>query len=160
MGRPGGRHCSHSGKRGGRPQPLRVAPEDCGTGLALRRSPPFAPRHRSLPLGIRRGDLGRQPREIQLPVGEVEEEVAARTAGDERIQLERATAITSEKSSISSFSNLASSHLMFSQVRHAHTNTGRPPVLRGGSTDDRSGALDVALANSPHVGKRWIVPRA
>jgi hypothetical protein len=130
--RPGGTHCSHSGRPGGKPQPLRVAPEDCGTLLALRRSASFEPRHRSLPLGIRLGDLAGRHRDIRLAAVVAAEAVAAHTAVDERIQLERATAVTSGKSAISSLCNLASSHLLYSQVRHEDRNTGRPPVLRGG----------------------------
>ena len=135
MERPGGRHCSHSGRRGGKPQPLRAALEDCGTDLVLRRSATFVRRHRSLPLGIRRGYLAGRPREIRLAAVVVAEEAAAHTAVDERIQLERATAVTSGKSTISSFSNL----LILSQVCFEDTNTGHPSGLRGGSSDCRYG---------------------
>jgi hypothetical protein len=58
----------------------------------------------------------------------VAEEVAV--ALDERTQPDRAPAITSGKPTISSFSNLASSQLMFSQVCHEDKNTARPSVLR------------------------------
>jgi hypothetical protein len=125
----GGRHRSHFGKPGGKLPLLRVGPADCGTHRALRRPAAFEPRHRSLPLGIRRRHLaGRRPVVVAA------EEVGAQ-AVDERIQLERATAVTSVRSTISSFCNLASSHLMYFQTRQEDTNTGRPPVLRGGSPD-------------------------
>jgi len=150
VGRPGGRHCSHSGRRRGKPQPLRATPEDCGTVLALRRSAAFAPRHRSLPLGIRRADLAGRPREIRLAAVVAAEAVAAHTAVDEHIQLERATALKSGKSTISSFSNLAWSHPVLSQVRAEVQTPVRHQCCAAARLPIR--ALDVPLANRRSSG--------
>jgi hypothetical protein len=116
-GRHGGRRRSHYGMIGDKLQPLRAAPADCGRDPGLRRSAAFEPRHRSLPLGNRRKDLGRR-----RPAPAEEEAADYKPAGDERIQLKRAPAPTSGESTTFSFCNLASSHLMVFQVCHENRN--------------------------------------
>jgi hypothetical protein len=106
-----GRHRSHFGRIDGKPPPLQVAPADFGIVPPLRRSAAFELRHRSLPLGIRHRDLGRRR---LAPVAEVAADY--KPVADEHIQSERAPALMSGKSTIFSFCNLASSHLMHSQV--------------------------------------------
>jgi hypothetical protein len=125
--RHGERHRSRYGKIGGKPQPLRVAPADCGMLPALRRSAAFELRDRSLPLGIRQRDLAGRPRETRLAAVGVEAAADYKRAVDERIQPERPSVVPSGKPTIFSFCNLASSHLMQSQVCHENTNNGRPP---------------------------------
>jgi hypothetical protein len=87
--RHAGRHRSHSGRIGDKPQPPRVAPADCGMVPVPRRLATFEPRHRSLPLGIRRRRLAEWPREIRLTAAGVAAEADYKPAGDERIQLWR-----------------------------------------------------------------------
>jgi hypothetical protein len=126
-----GRHCSHCGTTGGKLRPLRAAPADGGTVPDLRRSPVAAPRHRSLPPGIRHRDLVGRPRDIGV-VARTAAEVAAdyRPAGDERIPLRRASIVSSGKSTISSFWNLVRQHWMHSKCATNAKNTGlgAPPT--------------------------------
>jgi hypothetical protein len=111
--RRAGRHRSHYGTIGGKPQPLRAAPADCGIDPALPRSAVFEPRHRSLPLGIRHRDLaGRRWVPVVVEVVAVDYKPAA----DERNQLKQASTLPSGTPTIFSFCNLASSHWMHSQV--------------------------------------------
>jgi hypothetical protein len=106
--RHGERHRSHYGKIGGKPQPLRVAPADCGMVPAPRRSAAFELRHRSLLLGIRQRDLAGRLRETRLAAVAVEAAADYKPAVDERIQRKRASTVAPGKSNIFSFCNLAS----------------------------------------------------
>ena len=126
--RHGEKHRSHYGKIGGKPQPLRVAPGDCGMLPALRRSAAFELLDRSLPLGIRQRDLAARPRGTRLAAVAVEA-ADYKPAVDERIQPERVSAVPSGKPTIFSSCNLASSHLMYSQVCHEiQTPVGWPSL--------------------------------
>jgi hypothetical protein len=103
--RHAGMRRSHYGRIGGKPRPLRAAPADCGTVPALQRSAVFELQHRSWPLGIRRTNLVGRRRGILAEVVVPTEAEAVRytPAVGERIQLNLALAVTSERSTISSF---------------------------------------------------------